>query len=203
MMQRCRIGGLLALTLSGAASAGDTGWYTLLGATLSQADISAADYKAALEATGATNVVATVDNSDSGWTLMGGYKFSRHLAMEAGYVDLGKQIADATYAQLGSPVHAETRLQAFQLDVVASYPLNRWLALDGKLGWYAWTSDSQVSNAIASQTTRDRGNNVVFGVGASVKLVDPLDLRVGWDRYNDADGTDVDLYSLALLVNEF
>ena len=52
------------------AMAADSGWY--VGASLGQSkvDVSAGELKSALVAAGATNVVATVDNTGTGWKLL-------------------------------------------------------------------------------------------------------------------------------------
>lgn len=85
----------LALISSSAAMAADSGWY--VGASLGQsnADYSSGDLKSALEAQGATGVVASVDNTDTGWKLFGGYQLNKNIGFEAAYVNLGSLTGSA------------------------------------------------------------------------------------------------------------
>ena len=64
---------------SAPAAAQDAGWY--IGAAYGMTSFD-------LDTTGITN--PTVDDSDSGFKIYGGFQFNKHLGAEVGYVDAGK-----------------------------------------------------------------------------------------------------------------
>ena len=69
------------------------GWYAGISAGQSTADIDSASV---LPVIGATQSRVSTDDTDTGFKLYGGYRFNRHLAVEAGYADLGSFRATRT-----------------------------------------------------------------------------------------------------------
>lgn len=182
----------------GTVAADYEGWYSGIAAGHVKSGANASDFRQAIENEGGTNVVASVDNTDVGWKIFGGYKLSRHLAVEGAYVNFGEQQASATYDTLpGVRVDATTELDAFQLALVASLPVTGRLALFAKLGGYFWRADSTASTTLASISEEDDGKDVMFGLGASLKLADEISLRIEWERYDsDDDEAVLDLYTI-------
>src|SRR5262245_52776426 len=76
------------------AQADEQGFY--LGGAYGQTKIKGAcgDLRSELIAIGAT--VGACDDADSGFKLFGGYRFNRHFALEASYLDFGSLTMSAT-----------------------------------------------------------------------------------------------------------
>lgn len=130
-----------------AAMAADSGWY--VGAALGQSkvDVSAGELKSALVAAGATNVVATVDNTDTGGKLFGGYQLNNNIGFEAAYVNLGSISSYATYTTLpGSPRRTSADANGFLFSVVGSLPVSETFAVFGKIGAFVWNVDASATS---------------------------------------------------------
>ena len=86
------------------AVADTAGWY--IGANLgkAEANIDDADIATQLRSTGATSVSISEDDRDTAFKLFGGYQYSKHMAVEAGYFDLGANHA----ARIPAPTHPES-----------------------------------------------------------------------------------------------
>lgn len=185
-----------------AAMAADSGWY--VGAALGQSklDVSAGELKSDLEAAGATGVAVTVDNTDTGWKLYGGYQLNQNIGFEAAYVNLGSATANATYSTLaGSPVQTNTDADGYLLSVVGSLPLGDKFAVFGKLGAFVWSAEASATTSLGPVSLSGDGTDLAFGLGANWKINKSIGLRAEWERFQNlsVDGSnerDVDLLSL-------
>lgn len=94
-MNRWLIAGALALVSTTALAGQGTGFYVGASGGRATYDISKQDLDDialfAFSGSGATvlNPTSTFDDSDTTWSVVGGYRFNRGIAVEAGYVDLG------------------------------------------------------------------------------------------------------------------
>ncbi len=202
---------LAALVLASgsiAAMAADSGWYA--GASLGQSstDYEAGTLKSALEAAGATGVVASVDNTDTAWKLFGGYQVNKNFAVEAAYVNLGSLTSNATYATpAGSPYRFNTDGDGYLLSVVGTLPVNETFAVFAKAGVFAWNLEATESTTLASANASADGTDMAYGLGVNWRISKQMGLRAEWDRFQDVGGGnnfnkhDVDLYSLGAVFH--
>jgi OOP family OmpA-OmpF porin len=158
---------LAALTLSAAASAQT---YGVASVGIARVDV---------DCTGA----ASCDKSDTGFKLMGGYKFTPNVAAEIGYFDFGKAKAS------GSGVNAELKNSAFgggvayHLDLAPS-----WNAV-GRLGLaQVKTKISGTVSGLGSASDSDNNTALYAGLGVGYKLSKTLSIDGAWDlsksKYN-------------------
>lgn len=204
-----RLLGLAGLgSLIAASSFAQDGGYTYGGLSIGQsrARIDEERIAATLLGQGLTTTSMSRDEKGVGYKLFGGYQFNRHLAIEAGYFNLGRFGFNATTAPAGT-LDGQIKLQGFNLDLVGTLPLGERLALLGRVG---------VQNARASDTFRGTGAVGVTNPNpsqrsTSYKLCAGLQyafspsflVRGEAERYriNDAVGNrgDVNMFSLSLV----
>ena len=147
---------MLLATFSMSAFAADSGFYA--GGSVGQSSAS-------------LDNVALSKKSDTAFSLLGGYKISQNLGVEAEYVNFGKV----------STVAWSADISAIAATVVVAIPVYTDFALYGKLG-FARTSFENAPNGISvSRTT------ATFGLGGQFKIDPSLGIRVGWDRYAVGD----------------
>ena len=185
---------------AGQAVAADSGWYVGGSLGQSKADVSAGDIKSALEAAGATGVVASVDNTDTAWKIFGGYQLNKNLGFELGYVNLGTLSSSATYATpAGSPVRASGDGDGFEFSVVGTLPLTETIAIFGKVGAFAWNVDATATTSLGSVSVSEDGTDLTYGLGANWQFMKNVSARAEWQRFSDiANGGNaaVDMYSV-------
>jgi OmpA-OmpF porin, OOP family len=177
------------------ATAQDTGVY--IGAAFGQAK-----HKDACE-----GADISCDETDSAWKLFGGYQFSRFLAVELGYADLGQSKASGTVGAV--TVDAAFEVTAWELVAVGSFPVMDRLSVLGKFGLYRADIELSGSGRIGAGTpipfSGDESNNeITFGVGARYDFTRNLGLRAEWQRYKKVGGdetgeVDIDLISAGLI----
>jgi len=216
---------LLALCLSfglvADAQAAEPGWYVLgFGGETSASGLSQGqvdDNLAAIFATIGLEVVdasSTLDDSDTGFGLAGGYQLNDHLAFEFAYVDLGSIDFRATgtvtdgvdtfpaEAILGSSADGPV------FSVLGILPIGERLSVFGRAGFTLMNAKGTAQITVdgdsvrASQTSQK--TDPMFGVGVEYDLTKHFAIRLAWDRYLDiatenvVGDTDADFYSLGI-----
>src|SRR5512139_1934709 len=105
-----------------------------IGASVGQAwvDASAGEIEAAFATDdGFVASGTTIDDSDTGWKAFAGYRFNPYLALEGGYVDLGKATFTTTIASAPPPydgltpfqIHGTAEATGVNLVAIAGVPL--------------------------------------------------------------------------------
>ena len=146
------------------------------------------------------------DDKDTAWKLLGGYQFNRHLAVEAGYTDLGEVGVSGVLS--GVSVRGTVEVTAFELMGVGSIPLMDRFSLYGKLGLYHAETKQNVTGSLGTVTVTDndkeKNTDLTFAFGARFDITRNLGVRAEWQRYLDVGGgeigeDDVDVLSVGLL----
>ena len=146
------------------------------------------------------------DDKDTAWKLLGGYQFNRHLAIEAGYTDLGEVGVSGVLS--GVSVRGTVEVTAFELMGVGSIPLMDRFSLYGKLGLYHAETKQNVTGSLGTVTVTDndkeKNTDLTFAFGARFDITRNLGVRAEWQRYLDVGGgeigeDDVDVLSVGLL----
>lgn len=140
--------------------AADTGFY--LGGSVGQSSTS-------------LDNITLSKKSDTAFSLLGGYKVSQNLAVEAQYANLGKV----------TTVGGSADIDAIAATAVVAVPLYTDFSFFGKLG-FAKTSYKNAANGISVNRT-----TATFGLGGQFKIDPNLGLRLGWDRYAVGDASTV------------
>jgi len=132
--------------------------------------------------------VTSCDEKDKTWKVSAGYRFHRNIALEAGYVDLGKFSAGIG----GTTVRIDAK--AVELLAVGMIPIWQSFSIYGKAGVARWDIDGTVTGT--TFRVSDKGTDFTFGVGAQYDFTPNLAARLEWQRYADLE---VDTLGVALL----
>jgi OOP family OmpA-OmpF porin len=151
-----------------------------------------------------TAISVETDDSDLGWKLFGGYRFTPYFGAEVSFVDLGEQSVDIGVGT--ASVTATNSVSGVSLTGTAGYPVIPQGYVFGRLGGYVWdssvdTEGNALLNAIATANGAidegDNGVDLTFGLGATYELVEHVKVRADWERFNGLgeNETDIDLFS--------
>lgn len=199
---------LAAATQTVLAADPSSGMYVLGSVGKSKVSIDTASFDSDLTAAGATGVSSTTDEKDTGYKLQLGYQYNRNLAVEGGYVDLGKFKYNATFT--GGVASAEVKAKGWNIDVVGIAPLNDAFSLLGKIGLIRAKVDATVAatgpGGSASGSDSATKWKTTFGFGVSYNLTKTVAIRGEFERFlklgdNNTTGEgDVDLYSVGIVA---
>jgi OOP family OmpA-OmpF porin len=164
----------LAVSAPAAAQQSDMGLYIGGAYGMSSFDI---------DTTGITN--PSVDDSDSGFKIFGGYQFSRNWGVEVGYVDFGK--AGISGSMLGIPFTGDLGVTALTVAGTGTMPMNESFSLLGKVGMWNWDAKASVAALGTAGSASDSGTDLFFGVGLRYNLSKNLGLQLEVEQYSGDD----------------
>ena len=191
------------------AQAGDwtDNWYVLGAVSHSSTSLSRGGLDRQLSDAGATGLSSDdSDNSHYQWRLQLGYHVNDWLALEGGYIDVGKSRYRASYD--GGSAEAKWKAGGVDLAALGILPVNDTFSVFGKLGvidakvktnWSASGAPASLSGG--HEETRAEP---LYGIGGMMKLTDNASLRVEYERINNLGDSaktgkaDADLVSLGL-----
>lgn len=154
---------LLAL-VSAAHADNDQGFYAGAGIGMFNVRVdNAADVGAAL---------GKFDSDDVSFKAFAGWRFSRFIALEANYLDLGKPQDDV------GDVTVSTKLSGFAPYIVGTLPLGP-IELSARVGYLFY--DFKVSAGDASRR-KTSDEDPVYGVGIGLTLLDHLATKLEYER---------------------
>lgn len=135
---------------------------------------------------------------DTAFSLRGGYRFNRYLAVEASYADLG-EIAWSSgnciefCAPEAAVVHYRLANDRFDVAMLGILPLGRQFELFARLGYARAGYDVDWSNMLGSSTYSKNDSTTTYGAGARFHFAAPWTLRLEWERLEEVDDAyDVD-----------
>ena len=131
-------------------------------------------------------VLVACDKADSGGKFFIGRQFSRHLAIEGGYANLGTAKANGTIG--GLPATFDRDASAWDISAVMFVPLGDRLSLFGKLGFSR--SETQFKGTVAGGPVdvNAKRNAYTFGAGAQYSIGRSLAVRAEFQRYTKTGG---------------
>jgi len=138
----------------------------------------------------------SVDGSDTGFKIFGGYQFNQHFGLELSWVDLGKAGYSGRFGAL-NVTGGSVETSGLNFSAVGILPLGSNFALFGKVGFFAWESNaSDVTGGLPFSGTED-GSDVSYGIGASFNFTKNLSMRAEWERFKAVG--DIDLLSIGVV----
>jgi OOP family OmpA-OmpF porin len=160
------------------------------------------------------DATATLDDSDTGFGLAGGYQLNEHFAFEFAYIDLGTVTyrLSATILDGTNEAQADVELESSSDGPVVSalgiLPIGERFSVFGRVGLSLMNAKGTARITIDGVTQRPsqstQNSDLMYGVGAEYSLGKHFAIRLAWDRYMDV-GTDnvtgdidADLYTLGL-----
>jgi OOP family OmpA-OmpF porin len=223
---RWTVSAALCATLGvvGTASAAEEGWYVVGFAGEASAqninqgelDQNVIDVFASV-GLDVVDATSSLDDSDTGFGLAGGYQVNPWFAAELAYVDLG----DISYEANGTVTDGIDDFDAgLGIDQSASgpvfsllgiWPIGERFSVFGRVGIALMSVDADASVSIDGESVADSvgtdRSNMVYGIGGEFSLNERFGVRLGWDRYAEvgsddlAGEVDIDLISLGLRYN--
>jgi len=199
---------LTMLCVAGSAQA--SGLYVLGEVSHSKTSLDTPTLDDLLTGAGATGVASSDSNTGNNkWRLQLGYAMNNYLALEAGYIDLGKADYSATYA--GGTASGRWKAAGPDIAALGILPVNNALSVFGKLG----VIDAKVktnltatgSGAAATASVDDTSAKVFYGGGAMLNLTENTGMRLEYERFNNLGAAattgkgDVNVVSLGISYN--
>jgi OOP family OmpA-OmpF porin len=180
--------------LSATAMAQDKGWY--VGGAFGQS--KAKDF-----CTGVSGPGVTCDDSDVTLKGMGGYQFTRNVAVEFGLTAAGA-------VEARGPAGTVT-IDAAILDAAAVgiLPLGDKFSVFGKVGLYTSAVETDFNTLTVRGTERTTNSDLTYGAGVGFAITPKLVVRAEWQRYQDVDAgpnvgkSDVDVIGLGMVYRFF
>jgi OOP family OmpA-OmpF porin len=211
----------LSFGLVAAAQAAEPGWYLVgFGGESSASGLSQGQVDGNLEAIFASvgldvvDATSTLDDSDTGFGLAGGYQLNDHFAFEFAYVDLGSigYQATGTVTDGVDTLPAEAVLGSSAdgpvLSVLGILPIGERFSVYGRAGFTLMNAKGTAQVTIDGESSRasqsSQKSDPMFGVGLEYELTRHFAIRLSWDRYLDVatenvvGDTDADFYSLSV-----
>jgi OOP family OmpA-OmpF porin len=203
VMNAPRVGMSIAVLLMGLgisslafAQTEGKGGYVGFGIGEGQVDLSVSDFNDGSITSG------SVDDSDTGWKLFGGYGFNKNLAVEGGYADLGKANFSGASNGLGflyfpGPVDVDIETTSFFVDIVGIIPFKKW-ALFGKIGFHNWDAEVTVTNPpVVGGTADDDGTDPHYGLGFEFRPSERWGVRLEWEVFTEVLEEDIEALSVS------
>ncbi len=164
---------LATLAFAPLASAADKFWY--VGAGAMESDLG----------------FEVFDNSATGWKVFGGYRFTRNIAAEIGYLDTGdaEETIEGTDVTLGAT--------GSHVSVVASWPIGESFALHARAGFIDWEAELTLSDGVVTESSSANGQDLYWGAGGTFNFGENFGLRL---EYEVPEIEDVDVSSISLSV---
>lgn len=201
------------------AHAADTNWYAVVSAGQSTYDVDKSDF----DVDGFQSRSSKLDDNDTGYKIQVGYKFNDNLAVEGGYVDLGRMTYSATLdnnnprASEVGPAAAELKAYGFNVEAVGILPVGAGFSVFAKGGAIIAHTESDAQITLSRFSTGTPAGTVsgdshktetsfkpAAGVGIAFDLNETLTARIEYERFfslkTDADDVDVDLASIGLVA---
>lgn len=178
----------------GYASWGTDGSYYLsasIGSANANASSNALEQGLAVDGFTAT---ATLDDTDTGWRIVGGWQFHDNVALEIGYVDFGdmQYSVNTTTADpdgFVAALAARTPLMSsgYTVGLTATMPIPGMSAgspyVIARGGLYIWDSEETFTGGTTPVRRSDNGTDFTFGLGVGFQVSDEVDVELTWERF--------------------
>lgn len=200
-MKRLLCAGALAAGMApaGALYAVEPGPYLGFGLGRTSYDLSVSDYDDGNVSNG------SVDTSDTGYKIFGGYRFTPNVGVEVYFADLG----DTSFRGQASGVtedhwcfgnvSSEVNVDGFGAALLGMVPAGRDFNVYGKFGIYSWDLVAHESDSCGRFRDSASDTELMYGLGVSYQFNFQTSVQLEWERYTDIlNDFDVDFLSLGL-----
>lgn len=171
-----------------------------LGGSVGQSD---ADYSSD-RCTQDTGFVCETDTKDTAFRITAGYNIVPQLAVEIGYIDLGK--VNLNFPNDG--VTGDVKSQAFTLEAVGTLPLqDSGLALTGRIGLYSGDTTINAIGPGGSASASQSSSDLTVGIGLAFNFNRNVTGHLEAQRFSGVgagsgdSGIDINVISLGLSYN--
>lgn len=177
-------------------------WYWGIGVGVNQSSLPEGTVNSAnssiAQTSGAASYLADTDDQSTGLKILLGYRFSRYLAVEGGYTNLGESSMHTDFRGPGVPsvsvgtLDMKYRMSATFVDAVLSLPVGNYLSLFGHLGVSYTETKADISGEPLTLllTNSDKSESKFyekFGAGVEYNVIPEFTIRAEWERYKAPD----------------
>jgi hypothetical protein len=199
---------LIAVTASWPAAAEERNAYLGVAAGFTRSRLGKDGVDALLAGTG-TSGITSVDDSDRGIKLYGGFSVLPYLALEAGYTDFGRFRFHSNRTSVGGGIFfgGDSAAYAVDFSALGTLPLGSF-SLFARGGFSVWQVRANTNRTVAGGTisTSEQASGVspLLGLGGAYRLAPHISLRLEAERHFSVGGEktlgkrDLDLMSLAV-----
>ena len=200
---RAAMGIVLIAASSVAAAESTAGWY--FGATggQAQADVDQAAFDSFVEGEFAANGfpvisgTSTLEDSDSSWSIVAGYRFSPYFSVEGSYIDFGvveyraSGLVNPPGPVFSTPAAYAQDLEAsgFTAAAVGTAPIGEMFELHARAGILFTDIDISESASISGFSGADSyssdSRDFFFGVGAGLNFGEQWSISLDWQLFKD------------------
>jgi OmpA-OmpF porin, OOP family len=131
---------------------------------------------------------AACESTDTGWKLLGGYRFNRYLAAEASYIDWGE--VTATVRSATQTVGVKASQHSYGLVAVGTLPIGERFELFGKAGLLRTEQE-----ATSTRTVKRDDTEFHYGAGVKYAFTRNWAVRGEWEK---TDKLKVELLSIGV-----
>lgn len=163
---------LLTLAASGLApsiSVADSGLYLVASYGLTDTSGRKSQADTTISNLGVTAFTSTADEKDNGYKLQVGYRFNPYVAVEGGYMDLGRYTYHAVATVPAATRDGKGTIDAWNIDVVGRLPVGGQVSLLGKVGAARHQLKFHCDGTGIACVNPDReakGTSLHYGIGA-------------------------------------
>ncbi len=177
-MKKLAVAALVAASFSALPSFAQQGWYAGFGLGVGNLNQSGQDIS------GLAN--AQLDDSDTTYTIRGGYRFHPNFAVEVGYYDLGKY---GFSGNLGTTyVSGSVKAKSYGISLVAIAPMDQ-VDIYGRLGWAESELKANANATLVTANSSDRQGEATYGLGARWNFAKNMGVFAEWMK-NDKISVD-------------
>ncbi len=168
--------------------AADTGFYGYASAGSAETSRKS-ESDTALINSGVTAFTSSQDKRDTGYKLQVGYQFNRYLAIEGGYVNLGKfRYQAASTAPVVATRDASIKIDGWNIGAIGSLPVTNSLTGFAKAGMFSYKLSFSCSGTGSSCTNPDRSANgapLYYGLGLDWNFTQSWFARAEYEVFTD------------------
>lgn len=151
---------------------------------------------------------SNVDDEDTGYKLLLGYRFNPYLSIEGGYGDYGKANVDVNSRIPAATIKGDFETTAWLVDVVGTWPVADRFSVYGKVGMARWEVKTNFTTSILNGPVltggeKETGQDFKWALGAAYNFTKNLSLRLEYEQFEAGDSNktgkgDISLLSLGL-----
>ena len=139
-------------------------------------------------------------SSQTGYKLIGGWRFIDWMSVEANWVDLGT--GDDKVGIFDEKVKAEVGVDGWSLSVLGFVPIGP-VDLFARVGAFAWDSEAKLKGGvdpdfgIENSKASESGTDLTYGIGAQFRVWS-LALRAEYEVFDVSDLNTSDMFSIGV-----
>lgn len=188
----------LGVALAPPESAAEVGGYFGVTAGQTDADFGVSDFDDGSITSG------SVDDTDTGTKLFGGYRFTENAAIEGGIVDLGEITFNGISNGFGvlyfaGPVAFDIEADGLFVAGVFGRTFDKG-AVFVKIGYMMWDAELTLVDSGGPLSADDDGTDLMFGFGGEYRVNDRIAIRAEFETFTEILEEDISLLSLGIVI---